>query len=155
MRASSICLALFPTISVTTELNLIVVVSRILWMRLLCRFRSCISWVWVRTRSRSSRIGLGGIKLAGSQTVAQEISNPLAILNLCGIDFECSRFLLAARPVLVSPSRGNSSCLDVASARDQSPSRFSQHQHIKYERLFLKVFLFELEFERPGARIVG
>src|SRR5258708_6753681 len=83
MRASSICLALFPTISVTTELNLIVAVSRILWMRLICRFRSCISWVWVRTRSRRSRIGLGGIKLAESQTVAQEISNPLAILNIC------------------------------------------------------------------------
>jgi hypothetical protein len=26
---------------------------------------------------------LGGIKLAASQTVAQEISNPLAILNIC------------------------------------------------------------------------
>src|SRR5947209_16391908 len=83
MRASIICLALLPTISVTTELNLILAVSRILWMRFICRLRSCIRWVWLRTRSRSSRMGEGGNEAGLEQAVAQEISDPFAIFDIC------------------------------------------------------------------------
>ena len=71
-----------PRTSLATRPSLMLASSSTFWMRLATAAFSRINWLRCRVRSRSSRIGCGGTKLAPQQAVLQQLGDPLAVLDV-------------------------------------------------------------------------